>query len=75
MGGRHDGWDRMADLTVPTLLLTGDESPMWFAERTDEAAARLQNGRGERVRGGHFFPMENPGETLDRVLAFLNEDV
>jgi pimeloyl-ACP methyl ester carboxylesterase len=74
MGGRHDGWDRMADLTLPTLLLTGDDSPMWFAERTDEAAARLQQGRSERVRGGHFFPMENPDETLDRVLGFLTDE-
>ena len=73
MGGRHDGWDRMTLLACPTLLLTGTVSPMWFDERCDEAAARLANGRHETVRGGHFFPMENPDDTVDRVLAFLQD--
>ena len=74
MGGRHDGWDRLADIDPPTLLLTGDDSPMWFGERASQAAERLRNGHGERVHGGHFFPMENPDETLDRTLAFLTDN-
>jgi pimeloyl-ACP methyl ester carboxylesterase len=70
MGGRHDGWNKLADLTCPTLLLTGTASPMWSAERSNEAAAKLPNGRHETVHGGHFFPMSNPDETLDRILEF-----
>jgi pimeloyl-ACP methyl ester carboxylesterase len=73
MGGRHDGWDRLPLLTCPTLLLTGTDSPMWFDVRRDEAGGRLRNGRSETVAGGHFFPMENPEETVERVLGFLTE--
>jgi pimeloyl-ACP methyl ester carboxylesterase len=72
MGGRHDGWDRLRDLTPPTLLLTGKDSPMWAAERGELAASRIANGRHEIIAGGHFFPQENPDETVDRVLAFLS---
>jgi pimeloyl-ACP methyl ester carboxylesterase len=71
MGGRHDGWDRLSDLKPPTLLLTGSDSPMWAADRAELAAARMANGRAEIVRGGHFFPMENPDETVDAALRFL----
>lgn len=71
MGGRHDGWDRLGDLECPTLMLTGTESPMWFDMRARAAAMRLPNGRGELVEGGHFFPMENPDETVAHVLRFL----
>lgn len=71
MGGKHDGWDRLADLKPPTLLLTGTDSPMWAKERAGAAAARIPSGRGELVRGGHFFPMENPDDTVDAILGFL----
>jgi pimeloyl-ACP methyl ester carboxylesterase len=71
MGGRHDGWDRLERLGTPTLMLTGTESPMWFDMRARAAAMRLPNGRGELVEGGHFFPMENPDETVAHVLRFL----
>ncbi len=71
MGGRHDGWDKLEHIECPTLLLTGTVSPMWFDERCDEAAARLKAGRHETVAGGHFFPMENPDDTVERALSFL----
>jgi pimeloyl-ACP methyl ester carboxylesterase len=71
MGGRHDGWDRMERLHCPTLLLTGTDSPMWFEDRHVKAVDRLPNGQADRIRGGHFFPMENPADTVDRALEFL----
>lgn len=74
MGGRHDGWERLSSITCPTLLLVGERSEMWWAERRDEAAAQLRNGRAETVAGGgHFFPMEDPDATLAHVLPFLEE--
>lgn len=74
MGGRHDGWARLGDLRVPTLLLTGAVSPMWQDDRCDEAAARIPKGRHETVRGGHFFPMENPDDAVAAVSRFLLDD-
>lgn len=72
--GSNDGWDRMAHLGPPTLLLTGDDSPMWSGERNLEAAERIPNGRVATIRGGHFFPMENPDETIEHVLPFLLDE-
>jgi pimeloyl-ACP methyl ester carboxylesterase len=71
--GTNDGWERLADIACPTLLLTGEDSPMWSGGRNLEALERLRNGRGVTIRGGHFFPMENPDETLAEVLPFLLE--
>jgi pimeloyl-ACP methyl ester carboxylesterase len=72
--GTNDGWERLAHLQCPALLLTGDDSPMWSGGRNLEAAERLPNGRAATIRGGHFFPMENPDETLAEVLPFLLEE-
>lgn len=71
MGGRHDGWERLARLTPPTLFLTGTDSPMWASPMREEAASRLPNGSAATVAGGHFFPMENPDETVEAVRRFL----
>jgi pimeloyl-ACP methyl ester carboxylesterase len=71
MGGTHDGWDRLADLHLPVLLLTGAGSPMWAGVRLEDAAARLPQGTSRVVRGGHFFPMENPDETIEVVAEYL----
>ncbi len=72
MGGRHDGWDRLAAIEVPTLFLTGEDSPIWTADRREEAVARLPMGEGKTSPGGHFFPMERPDVAVDAVLAFLS---
>lgn len=71
MGGKHDGWEKLASLTCPTLLLTGTDSPVWGGNLSKEAASRLQRGRGKVLPGGHFFPMEHPEETLDESVPFL----
>jgi pimeloyl-ACP methyl ester carboxylesterase len=71
--GSNDGWERLARIECPTLLLTGDDSPMWSGGRNLEAAERLPDGRTASIRGGHFFPMENPDDTLAEVLPFLLE--
>ena len=69
--GSNDGWERLAHVDCPTLLLTGTDSPMWGDGRNEEAAERIARGRAATIRGGHFFPMENPDETIEHVLPFL----
>lgn len=70
-GGTHDGWERLSQVACPTLLLTGSESHMWGGASEEAAVELLTEGRAEVIQGGHFFPMENPDATLDRVLPFL----
>jgi pimeloyl-ACP methyl ester carboxylesterase len=72
--GTNDGWDRLARLDCPTLLLTGTSSPMWGGGRNEQAGERIPDGVTETIPGGHFFPMENPDETVARVLPFLLGD-
>ncbi len=67
----NDAWERLANIGCPTLLVTGQSSPMWGNGRGEQAAAQLPNGRFESVEGGHFFPMERPDETLDVIIPFL----
>lgn len=72
MGGRHDGWERLAAVECPLLFVVGHESPMWASDRRAEVAARLPNGHVAVVPGGHFFPMEDPDRTMETVLPFLS---
>lgn len=70
--GRHDGWERLADLPVPVLLAGGERSEMWgrsggFASSLPPGAVRTVPG------GGHFFPMEVPEPTLEMILGFLSD--
>lgn len=67
-----DTWERIAELEPPTLLLTGASSHLWSG-RSEMIAAQVRNGRGAVVDGGHFFPMENPDDTLALVVPFLTE--
>jgi pimeloyl-ACP methyl ester carboxylesterase len=71
--GTNDGWDRLAHVRCPALLLTGEHSHMWMDGRNEDAVKRLPKGRTATVPGGHFFPMENPDATLDLITSFLLE--
>jgi pimeloyl-ACP methyl ester carboxylesterase len=69
--GPNDAWERLTTIECPTLIVTGQSSPMWGNGRGELAAAQLPNGRWEAVDGGHFFPMERPEETCDLIVPFL----
>lgn len=73
MGPTNDGWDRLPGVGCPTLILTGEQSPMWFEDRAEVAAATMPSARAAKVVGGHFFPMEHPDETIEHVVDFLDE--
>lgn len=69
----HNAWERLSELGCPTLIVTGERSPMWGNGRGAQAAAQLPNGRWASVEGGHFFPMERPDETCDLIIPFLTD--
>ena len=66
--------DRFADLTVPTLLLTGSESPEWGKETTEALDDALPNTRVVTFDGqGHSAMLTAPDSFTDEVLAFIRK--
>lgn len=65
---------RFRDLTAPTLLLLGEESPGWAGEGTERIRALLPDARVAVLRGqGHAAIMTAPGLVADEVGRFLSE--
>jgi pimeloyl-ACP methyl ester carboxylesterase len=68
-GDEHvSGPDQLAELDVPTLLVSASESPRAFQELTAALAAAIPGAKVVRVGGGH---MVNPADPA--VLAFIAE--
>lgn len=61
-------WDDLGAIACPTLLLTGADSPAWFAELSERVARALPSARAEVVEGGHLVDPAHP-----LVLAFVDD--
>ena len=69
-------WDpaRFAEMTTPTLLLLGGESPQWAEESTEAIHGALPNSRIAVLEGqGHVAMNTAPELFVDEVRAFLDE--
>ena len=69
-------WDpaRFADMTTPTLLLLGGESPEWARDSTEAIHEALPNSQIVVLDGeGHVAMNTAPELFVDEVLAFLDE--
>ena len=65
---------RFADLTVPTLLLSGSESPQWMREATRVLHETLPNSRHVTFDGhAHVAMLTATDRFIDEVLAFIRE--
>lgn len=65
---------RFAELTVPTLLLSGDESAPFLKDATDVLNDALPNSRIVTFAGhGHAAMNTAPEHFIDEVLAFIHE--
>ena len=65
---------RFADLTVPTLLLSGSETQQWVREATGVLHDTLPNSRLVTFEGhGHVAMLTATERFLDEVLAFIRE--
>jgi pimeloyl-ACP methyl ester carboxylesterase len=53
-------------ISVPTLLLTGEDSPATFGRVTERMAVAIPNARVERVAGSHLIDPADPS-----VLEFV----
>jgi haloacetate dehalogenase len=74
----HDDEDRRAGrrISCPTLVLWSKDSALdtWYAEEGGPLAiwrAWSTNVTGRAIDGGHFFPEQNPAETIAELCAFF----
>ena len=66
--------DRLPALTMPTLVVWGDEDRLLPSAHAHAAAVRLVNGRATVIPGaGHLPQLEAPERFVDEVLTFLAE--
>jgi pimeloyl-ACP methyl ester carboxylesterase len=64
----HETWERLDEVRVPVLLLSGEQSETVPPELTRAQASRFASAGFEIVPGaGHFLPMEKPEIVADRV--------
>ena len=67
------GWrmpDRLAEITVPTLVMVGERDMPGFRAFAEEAAAGIPGARLEVVpRAGHLVPVERPDLVAERILT------
>lgn len=65
---------RLGEMTTPTLLLTGSESPQWAREATDALDDALPNSRVVVMDGqGHLAMNTAPERFIEVVLGFIGE--
>lgn len=66
-------WPSIRDLSIPTLIISGDQTVPFFAEAHEEAAALKDNIELIKVKGGHNYMQEYPRENADVVLKALKK--
>jgi pimeloyl-ACP methyl ester carboxylesterase len=67
-GGNHDTWDRLDDLDLPVLLVTGERSDTHHGAYLDALVGRFPDVELVVIEGaGHLVPMERPEAIADLV--------
>ena len=74
---RHGGPSRpradLAWITVPTLVMVGEDDVISPVAEAREIAGRMPNARLEVIpAAGHLAPYENPSAANEAILRFLN---
>lgn len=72
LAGRTDAWDRLGALTMPTLLLWGEDDAAIPVDVGRRLAAALPDARLEVLAAcGHLLTLERPAEAAAVVRAWL----
>ncbi|HEX9776444.1 MAG TPA: alpha/beta fold hydrolase [Actinomycetota bacterium] len=71
---RHDTAGRLASLTVPTLVLTGERDIFVPTELSVETAEAIPGAELVVLPGGHAFNVEHFAEFNEAVLRFLSRE-
>lgn len=73
VSGRHDAYDRLPQITAPTLVLHGTDDQMVPAGNADVIAGRVPGATRHLTEGGrHGFFDEFADDITPRVLDFLD---
>jgi 2-succinyl-6-hydroxy-2,4-cyclohexadiene-1-carboxylate synthase len=71
-GAMEPVWDRLVDLAMPVLIVTGTQD-----EKFDAVGVRMQehipHAAHVRIEGGHALPLERPAELATAIRAFVHE--
>jgi pimeloyl-ACP methyl ester carboxylesterase len=71
MLGRPDLSGVLPRIAAPTLIMAGDDDPMWTAAAAGAAAAQLPHGEAVIIPGSRHMPaLEAPGEVSRRITGF-----
>lgn len=66
--------DQFVEMTTPTLLLSGSESPHQYKEEIDLLDDTLPNSRVVTIDGvGHIVTANGPERFIDEILGFVQE--
>ena len=72
MSQRSDFRERIASISLPTLVLCGEYDSITTSQDMREMADRMPNSHFARISGaGHLAPLENPEETNHYLIKFL----
>ena len=64
-------WDRLTEITAPTLVIGGGPASHLPQEELAKLAERIPDARFRTIEAGHFIHRDQPGEFLTEVSAFL----
>jgi pimeloyl-ACP methyl ester carboxylesterase len=74
-GERRDdaeAWDRLGEISVPTLLMIGDLDLQYLKDHADHAASAIPGARLVRLAGvAHLPQLEADERTLSEIAAFV----
>jgi 3-oxoadipate enol-lactonase len=65
-------WDRLTDITSPTLVIAGGPASHIPQDKLEKAAARLPHGSLQVIPAGHEIHANRPAEFTAAVLDFLS---
>jgi pimeloyl-ACP methyl ester carboxylesterase len=66
-------WDRLAEISVPTLLLVGEHDLRYIRENCAHAARSIPGARLVELPGvAHVPHLENDGRTIAEITAFID---
>lgn len=68
----QEGWDAVADIAVPTMLIRGQNSNLLTSEVAKKFVDHVNDCEFAEIQGsGHSVPLDKPKEFEDEVLRFL----